>query len=331
MFRESSAGVDPVVRVTRDGQPLRPRKPEIRILEARYGVPGDPERTRDVQKKLQALVDGGKTEFRVGSLAEGDDPARGVEKTLTVAYTVNGEPATAKGKDNANVAFENKSIYIPPTVDISRGEIWENGEYVFQTASGKTQRVAVSLPESQTITGPWEVAFDPKWGGPERVIFEKLEDWSKRPEPGINYYSGTATYRTVFNAKKSKCYLDLGKVAVMADVKLNGKSLGTLWKSPYRVDVSDALKDGENTLEVKVVNLWVNRQIGDEFLPEDCDRKENGSLKSWPQWVLDGKSSPTGRFTFSSWKLWKKTDPLQESGLLGPVKLQTIQEKPNTP
>jgi len=119
-------------------------------------------------------------------------------------------------------------------------------------------------------------------------------------------------------------YLDLGKVAVMAEVKLNGKDLGILWKPPYRVDITDAVKSGENILEIKVVNLCVNRMIGDELLPEDSERNDNGTLKKWPQWLEDGKPSPTGRFTFTSWRLWKKDQPLQESGLLGPVTIQTV-------
>ena len=110
---------------------------------------------------------------------------------------------------------------------------------------------------------------------------------------------------------------------MIAEVKLNGKDLGILWKPPFRVEVTGALKPGENTLEVKVVNLWVNRQIGDEQLPEDSDRKPDGTLKSWPQWVQEGKPSPTGRYTFTSWRLWKKNDALLESGLLGPVTLST--------
>ncbi|MBN2579089.1 MAG: hypothetical protein JXB10_08870, partial [Pirellulales bacterium] len=72
---------------------------------------------------------------------------------------------------------------------------------------------------------------------------------------------------------------------------------------------------------VKVVNLWINRMIGDEFLPEDSDRNPDGTLKSWPKWVLEGKSSPTGRYTFTTWRLWHKDDPLQPSGLLGPVRI----------
>ncbi|MBI5395947.1 MAG: hypothetical protein HZA91_11675, partial [Verrucomicrobia bacterium] len=205
----------------------------------------------------------------------------------------------------------------------------------------------LSRSERTTLSGPWEVSFDPKWGGPDKpVTFEKLEDWSKHSDPGIRYYSGTATYRRTFNWQPiagsgdipvavdsgkratgmsplpARISLDLGKVAIMAEVRLNGRDLGILWKPPFRVDVTDALKPGENTLELRVVNLWINRQIGDEQLPEDSDRNPSGNLKVWPAWLAEGKPSPTGRYTFSSWRLWKKDDPLVESGLLGPVTLE---------
>ncbi len=177
----------------------------------------------------------------------------------------------------------------------------------------------------QEITGPWEVSFDPKWGGPAQVSFDQLEDWSKRPEEGIKYYSGTAVYRKTFSfqseATSPRTFLDLGKVAVMAEVKLNGKDLGILWKSPYRVEVTSALKKGENRLEVKVVNLWVNRLIGDEQLPEDSERRPDGTLRTWPTWLTEGKPSPTGRYAFTTYRLWKKGDALVESGLLGPVRV----------
>jgi len=122
-------------------------------------------------------------------------------------------------------------------------------------------------------------------------------------------------------AASPRTFLDLGKVAVMAEVKLNGKDLGILWKPPYRVDVTSALKKGENQLEIKVVNLWINRQIGDEQLPEDSERRADGFLKTWPAWLKEGKPSPTGRYAFSTWRLWKKGDALVESGLLGPVRV----------
>jgi hypothetical protein len=113
----------------------------------------------------------------------------------------------------------------------------------------------------------------------------------------------------------------------MAQVKLNGKDLGILWKPPFRVDITEAAKPGENALEVKVVNLWVNRLIGDEQLPEDSPRNPNGTLKEWPQWLNEGKPSPTGRFTFTTWRLWNKSAPLQPSGLIGPVRLRSTQLK----
>jgi hypothetical protein len=221
-------------------------------------------------------------------------------------------------------------------VDLARGEIKQSGDYVFTTAAGKNWKKTVTLPEEQDIVGPWDVAFDPRWGGPAKVTFDKLDDWSKRPEDGIKYYSGAARYRTSFDYMPSvadgKIWLDLGNVAVMAEVVLNGKSLGIVWKPPYRLEVTGAIQRGVNQLEVKVVNLLINRQIGDERLPEDSERKLNGfdqgtlKVDAWPQWIQEGKPSPTGRFTFGTWRQWKETDLLAESGLLGPVTLRVMVE-----
>lgn len=205
---------------------------------------------------------------------------------------------------------------------------------IFRKAANGTRPMAdgrnwLEFAPLQEIVGPWEVTFDPKWGGPEKpVIFEQLDDWSKRPESGVRYYSGTAQYRKAFTISRStignsrsRIFLDLGRVEVMAQVKLNGKDLGILWKTPYRVEVTDTIQPSENVLEIDVVNLWINRQIGDEQLPEDSDRNPNGTLKEWPQWLQEGKPSPTGRYTFTSWRLWKKDDSPVPSGLLGPVTL----------
>ena len=218
--------------------------------------------------------------------------------------------------------------------DVSRGagnglvlSVSQAGSYELQTASGKTKKVQVpALPAPQEIAGPWKVNFAPEKGGPGEVAFDTLADWSKRPEDGIKYYSGTAVYQKTFvappDSAKTKWMLDLGTVEVMAEVKLNGKDLGILWKPPYQVDVTSALKPGKNKLELQIVNLWVNRQIGDEQLPEDSKRTPRGTLESWPEWVLQEKPSPTGRSSFTSWRLWKKGDSLVPSGLIGPVTLQ---------
>jgi hypothetical protein len=157
-----------------------------------------------------------------------------------------------------------------------------------------------------TLEKPWEVAFDSKGGGPEKTVFEQLSDWSLNPDLGIRYYSGTAFYKQSFEGTDitgKTLYLDLGKVKNIARVRLNGKDVGTVWTSPWRVDISSAVKAGQNELSIEVVNLWPNRLIGDEQLPED------GSVK---------------RYTYTTFQHYEKDSPLLESGLIGPV---TIGEK----
>ena len=307
----------------------------IIIQKATYGVPGDAKRTRDVRAKLQHLVDAGEYEFMVARMAEGDDPAFGIVKTLVVEYTLDGRPATATGTDPDAI------LLVQPTASEriaqarvgSNGkpqvEIWKPGDYELKSADGKSQPIdAKALPAPIDLSGFWEVRFAPGRGAPESATFERLMSLSQHADPGIKYFSGEATYTKTFQAPKSgrakgqRTYLDLGRVEVLAEVKLNGKNLGILWRPPYRVDITESLKRGENTLEVKVVNLWPNRMIGDEQLPEDSQRNPDGTLKAWPQWVKEGKPSPTGRFTFTSWRLWKKDSPLVESGLIGPVSLR---------
>ncbi|MCY2990002.1 MAG: glycosyl hydrolase [Planctomycetota bacterium] len=179
---------------------------------------------------------------------------------------------------------------------------------IFRQPTDVAQSDGRNFPEFRTLQelrGPWTVKFASQWGGPESVAFAALTDWTKRPEPGIKYYSGTATYRKCFDfppeisPAKSHIILDLGQVQVLAQVKLNGQDLGTCWTPPYRVDITGAVQAGENTLEVSVVNLWPNRMIGDQFLPLEQ------------------------RYTSSTWNPFTKASPLLESGLLGPVTLQT--------
>ncbi len=153
------------------------------------------------------------------------------------------------------------------------------------------------------ISGPWTVKFDPKWGGPSSVSFDRLASWTTRPEEGIKHYSGTATYVTRFDLEKTpgtggqRLALDLGEVKELAEVRLNGKSLGVLWAIPFRVDITDALKAGENQLEIDVVNFWPNRIIGDDLLP------------------------PDKRLTHTNIRRLTKDTPLMDSGLLGPVRI----------
>jgi hypothetical protein len=207
-------------------------------------------------------------------------------------------------------------------------EVSRPGHYELTSADGRTRRFELAdVPQPLEITGPWDLRFPPNWGAPDHITLDRLVSWSDHPEAGVKYFSGTATYSKTVNVPASliggshRLYLDLGEVAVMAQVKLNGQDLGILWKAPYRLDVTAVLRPGDNDLEVKVVNLWINRLIGDEQLPEDSERNGDGTLKRWPEWLGKGEPSPTGRFTFTSWRLWKKDDALVQSGLIGPVTL----------
>ncbi len=202
----------------------------------------------------------------------------------------------------------------------------KGGRFELTRGDGRTETVDVpAAAPRREIEGAWTVRFAPGGGAPESAVFEKLMSWSDHPDKSIAFFSGEAAYVKSFDlaadelAKPRRLTLDLGDVQVMAAVKLNGKDLGILWKPPYRVDITEAAKPGRNELKIRVANLPINRQIGDEFLPEDSGRNPDGTLKAWPRWLLEGKPSPTGRFTFSSWRLWKKGEALQPSGLLGPV------------
>jgi hypothetical protein len=329
VFHKGTLNEHPVA-LSRDGQPLfsdQIQMPKIIVRKAQYGILDDPQRTRDVREKVQAKADGGETSFRVSDMAAGDDPAYGIVKTLIIEYTADGKALTARGTDPEIIDLIAPSEVPPCQLSDGKLTAWQPGKYVVTCACGdKTEVTVPVLPSPLEINGPWQVAFPPNWGAPESITLDRLISLSEYPDPGVKYFSGTATYHTAFQAPKLEKHqslrLDLGDVQVIAQVKLNGKDLGVLWKPPFSMDVTHLLRSGKNELEVKITNLWINRMIGDEQLPEDSDRNPNGTLKSWPQWLLDGKPSPTGRYTFTSWRLWKQNDNLPASGLIGPVSLK---------
>jgi hypothetical protein len=190
------------------------------------------------------------------------------------------------------------------------------GRYELTSASGQTWHAEVkSVSAPREISGAWEVDFPPKWGAPEKITLAHLISLSESTNAGVKFFSGTATYTKTFDwkpaAKKRKqkieTWLDLGEVEVMAQVKLNGHDLGILWQAPFRADITDAVKPGNNTLEIRVANLWPNRMIGDAALP------------------------PAARFTWSSYEPFTQDSPLLKSGLLGPVLIQTAEIMPLTP
>ena len=180
-----------------------------------------------------------------------------------------------------------------------------------------------------TLAPSWTVSFDPKWGGPAQITFDSLEDWTHRPEPGIKYYSGIATYRQTFKMaplqRNTRYYLDLGQLHDLARITLNGQELDNPWTAPYSVDITTAVKQGDNQLQIEVANRWPNRLIGDQQLPDDGIT--NGQ---WPEWLLQGKPRPGSRFTFTTYNPYQKDSHLLPSGLIGPVTIRQTEATQTT-
>jgi hypothetical protein len=211
------------------------------------------------------------------------------EHRLLPAYTIDKNETTIPLK-----LHENESLFI-----------------VFRIPVVKANKsVANNFPEQNVIAeikNAWQVSFDASHWGPEKpVTFNTLIDWTKSDDDKIKYYSGTAIYHnnfTVANLKTNqRMLLDLGTMNAMATIKINGVEAGGVWTSPYQLDITKYLKQGNNTLDIAVVNTWVNRLIGDLHLPE----KERTTWTNVNPYTVDS--------------------PLEPSGLLGPVTIK-IQNK----
>ena len=231
------------------------------------------------------------------------------------------------------------------------------GAYAFRTASGRMLKAQLPpAPVAIEIQGPWELRFPPNWGATDKVVLDKLISWPESPETGVKYFSGTATYVKGFDLPADlltpgrTIVLKLGEVKQIASVRINGKELGVIWKPPFEIDVTSALKTGANSLEISVTNFWVNRLIGDEQQPDDAKWGRGGAvafpttatattaarrpgggvaLASIPDWLTQGQIRPSrGRYTFTSYKFYGKDSPLLKSGLLGPVKIEPRQSAP---
>ncbi|MGN0832109.1 MAG: glycosyl hydrolase [Kiritimatiellia bacterium] len=203
----------------------------------------------------------------------------------------------------------------------------------------------VALVEGEAVPGPWRVSFSARYRDPPKPqVMGTLSDWTENADREVRYFSGTATYAKTLESrvvekmregihKGKRCLLDLGTVYDFATVTVGRKTFQPLWKEPYVVDVTEAIKAGgpdAARLEIRVTNRWPNRLIGDDFLPEDCrwqaaDKPQE--LVEIPAWVKAGEDSPANRKCFTSWKHWNKDDKLLPSGLIGPVRIGLVDSK----
>ena len=179
------------------------------------------------------------------------------------------------------------------------------GSYTLAMSDGKSLTTAVpEVPAPVLITTPWTVRFTPGWGAPAQATFDHLQSWTENPDPGIRFYSGTATYAIRFQLPSGAhhAWLDLGEVRELAQVKVNGKDLGIVWKPPFTVDLTGSGRPGWNDVEIAVTNLWPNRLIGDQQVP------------------------PEKRLTRTNITKFRADSPLMPSGLLGPVTIRFTAE-----
>ncbi|MDR2680409.1 MAG: DUF3395 domain-containing protein, partial [Tannerella sp.] len=270
-------GANKQVRITENQSATLPQGAEI--IRAWYGVLSNiPEsepvrKTVDVTAKLTGQVKDGALTVTVNSeLAGGKDPAAASpKKEVRVEYLYDGVRGRAK-------AGESKTLVLPPAPEdaiplpayelraTGNGNVeiraWETGYFELTTASGKTLKTGlVNVPERVELDGSWQLSFPPNWGAPPQITLDKLISWTEHADAGVKYFSGTATYAKTFTwdvkpASDTRVILDLGKLKNFAEVRLNGKSFPVLWKPPYCLDITEAVKPGENALQIAITNLW---------------------------------------------------------------------------
>jgi hypothetical protein len=245
-------------------------------------------------------------------LADGDvyflDNRNDRDETLDVSFRVTGKAP--------ELWYAETGEAVPASYKIAGGrttlplhlEPWGTVFVVFREPTKETSRTLPEIVETKlaTLDDSWDVSFQPGRGAPASVKLDRLASWNDNADKGVRYFSGTGTYTKTIQASAdwfrpgAKLWIYLGDVKNLAEVTVNGKSLGIVWHAPYRVDATSALKTGANEVTIKVTNAWVNRLIGDQ------------------------QPEATTKYTFTDVTPYKANSPLLPSGLLGPVHLYSL-------
>lgn len=221
----------------------------------------------------------------------------------TVSFRVTGKVPELWNPQTGKTASVSYQIKDGRTIVPLKFDSWEAYFIVFRDKATVASYTKPAITESPVanVASVWTVNFQEGRGAPQKATFTTLSSLTENADPGVKYFSGTAAYDNTFDlptvAKNASYILDLGEVKNIAEVIINGKNVGTVWKKPFHIDITDALKSGRNTVQVKVTNLWVNRLIGD---------------------VQPGV---TNKITFTTLPFYKADAPLLPSGLLGPVRV----------
>lgn len=199
-------------------------------------------------------------------------------------------------------------------------------------AEGARPKAIEQVDSTYTVSGAWKVSFAPKIDKPFERVFYQLSDFSMHTDREIMYFAGTATYKKTVKvnheaiATGKRVVINIGEMNDIAMLKVNGKNLDVLWYPPYDVDITSALKAGDNTIEIAVTNNWANRLIGDEQEPADfewgTDRGQSmgRAMKAYPDWFIKNQPRPSsGRKAFVTWYYHRPNSTLEKAGLVGPV------------
>ena len=303
----------------------------IQLVRAVYGkfpqdLVGIPKQypITDVTSRIRKMIDEGQyiisaDDSLIGTFSSGNTP----KKEMRIAYSAEGDIYNTTVAEGNEI---NLALSTPESKLLSKdGKVtWitpYSGRLSYVSSLGSTKTVQVeSVPAPVELTGKWEIIFNQD----KNVIFNNLTSWSLSDDESIRYFSGTAIYKKQFSLTKDHIQpdrsleLDLGSVRVIAEVIVNGRNLGILWNAPFRINLDGYVHEGINELEIQVTNLWPNRLIGDEHLPDDL-KWGDWTLKNWPDWLINKTERHSKRVTFTTWKHWNKDSKLQISGLLGAV------------
>lgn len=344
--KDSAAGQRHAVAATETTGGAETGKPRLKIVKAEYGAfeNGNPVKgkTVDFTAKLAGDSKDGEVSVQIDNFYVGRDPAYQTVKNARISYVYDGKPGCAFLKEDGRFSLpETTDPFQSPGWEWRDGKIlaWRPATVDLKYSDGSTERASASPAPAQTIEGAWNVSFPAGWDAPASTVFPKLASWTESSDDGVKYFSGTATYSKrvalpSLGARKSgtRVMLDLGEVKNFAEVKVNGKTFAPLWRPPFRLDITEAVAEGRDVLdlEIKVTNLWPNRLIGDDRLyADDCKwwgrihkGHKEAPIRGIPQWVKEGRKSPTGRHTFTTFKHWSRQDDLLPSGLIGPVRVR---------
>ncbi len=302
-----------VIRLEHDGvtvadlHTLKVMTADNQVVSASYGDPANPARRKDVTELVRRDLARGHSTITSNNDWAGSDPALGTVKKLFVVMRLpDGTEKNYEARESEPLALIESAPIPHPAWELLDGGArllaWEPGVYRATRADGTTRVWQAGAPQTSLLTGPWKLEFPSGWGAPASLRVDKLTSWAEMDfSPEAKAFSGTATYSTEFTlnetAPVSRVELDLGRVEVIASVRLNGQRVGATWTPPHRFDITRLAKPGVNRLTVEVTSTWFNRLVYDAGLAE----------KARKTWTISGPA--------------KDRRPVP-SGLLGPVSLR---------